>query len=445
MNPTFKWMIISFCSVIIIGLIWANVEYFAKEDKNNEYVSTSISLSWNGISSGKAPNGLNFDFLKIDNVDILQNAINECNVSVSLDDLRKSLLINGVYSEGVIEELMGTDSIVNSASVVVKNSNFVPSSYSIVLYPTECGLSISDAEKVVKMIAEGYKKYITKNYSLDWCEEVISDVLDIYAADYIDALTILQYRLQVIAGTANRYQQINPNFLSDGHYFSDIAVAANKLISNDVAVSMSKCNVNMLSKDEYDLEQRYKYIIRDKKLELVENEKVLNSVNDMINNFHRDSSVYIANGTGLSFVEGNSNKTYENLVAKKVACVEKKSRLQAEIDYYQGRVEVISSANINSETYKNECEIVSEEILSIYQKEQALEVALKKYIKDFNSLSMGDSAISLGRVNIVRPKVLSFGFVKELIKCCGPLVTLVVIFWLGFGVICQIKKVDAGM
>lgn len=435
-----KWgrIIIILAIAVVVGVAATLIRFFNKEE-NKQSVSCTMTLTWNGASEGLAPNGEQFDLLNIDRKPILASAIEKSGLKVDVNTVDDNLVITGAYPKKMLESLVSEKSVLDIGVSEVNVEEYHPTNYGFTLY---CNLGVSNEEtyRLMQCITDSYREYMKDRYLLSWTDVTISSVLDVAELDYPDALEVLKYEVKTLAGAAERYQTMAPNFTYKGQAFSSIAANAEKLLTNEITIAESVVHGSNLSRDKAKLTEKYKYIVRSNQLELAQTEEALASIQTLINGYHRDNSLYITSADGVSMVGGNSSATYSELVAKQVELSEQKAKLEADIAYYDGIVATLNQSDNSTSSYKSACEQMDLDVAAIVAKEKQLESSLQEFIDAYNKERASSETIAVKSLKINQPEILSTAFIVALIKGCGPFGMIAMIAILAMELYRRIKK-----
>lgn len=429
-NLKVKWLpiLIPFAAVIVLGIIIASVKYFGTE-RFETNAEGRIELNWKGASEGIAPNGEGYDLLRVDNSVIIAEAITRLGLNTTVDEVKNNLVISGQYPKDIIGNITNMrDPLSAGSSEKLEVTQFHPSAYTVSLKNNfKEKLSRKVLSQLLSEIMAGYYNDFFSQYTIGYQTTIVDGVLDASQYDYEQILSVLSYRISLVEKNAKTLSELDSLYRYNKQSFADMAVIAEKLISTELNRAQADCVVHGLSKDYKSMLQSYYYSIRSLQLELTEAEANLTNITEVIDGFERDQSAFVSSGLGVEYQQGNSNKTYEELMNEKTECSEKISEVSSRINYYEELVENIKSS-VYLAQYDSYCASLEQQIESLFIKCTELEKSMSEMIGSYNETEIGDDALVVSAVKVNHPKVISGGFIVALIKSCGPLCMLVLIY-----------------
>ena len=436
----------------ILGTVIAAVR-FSSAQKRATYASSYIQFSFDGAASGITPSGkaFNIDGIYSDTV------LNEALMASTLDNrytaeqIREQLIVEGVYPNNIVEHLTNYDSLLDfSASRAVTVSEYRPTVYSAKLYcdfdPT---ISRASLEGLLQNIMEAYRRYFSKVYSLSADSILLGYDLTDY--DYPQQLIILSSRMNQSRRYALELYEKEPLLSVDGCTFSDIVVRLGSLIDNDIDSLNASIFMDGLTKNTARLLTQYRFEINTLSNESEKQKEFLAKLDTLIASYDKNDIIYLFSADSLTRIDGNSSKTYDQLVAERKAVADGVTQIDTQIATYNLLVNDLLKDDQTSQVNETTAEISADETQEMSseeieaaakaaeelsaQKVAALEqniarlveqyndaaAKLSKLLDAYNAKTINDSTVEIIGGSYYTPKLLSGTFAVAIVKTAGPI------------------------
>ena len=435
-----KWLIL--LAAILLGIVFSLVNFLVL-NPSKEYASASLDLLYDGAIDGLAPDGEVFLIDNIKNEDVLTAAIAQCGLAevITPEELSRSLIIRGSYPEDIIDQIKSFDSLLASDPTrQVRVSEYYPTHYNIYIYNQfSRPLSGTQLNELLAAVLAEYKTTFTKLYSagVDW--SVVSDLCVEKDYDYIQQLSQLSTRLDVIRRYAQNLSEAEPAFaLPDGTSFNTILLQSETIASNDFESLNANISLYALSKDVSRLREQYAYELVQLNFELETARENLNSVNTLIADYELDSTLYLGAGESLITVEGNSRDTYDAMVQQKVDITNRISAIQIEIADYESKIEDLDASNEAGDVD------VETSIAALAAKVDSLAADFERLTDAYNAKYVSSEDVQVSEAKYHGNSIASMAYIVALIKSEAPLCAVALVVILCLIVLQQSRKSKRG-
>ena len=467
----------------IIGVILASILFF-KVERGKTTIAASVQFSFDGAAEGYGPNGVPLTMDAISSDDVLTEALAVAGLegSCTAEQVRANLTVSGVYPDDLVEQMTSYDSLLDfTGNRTLNLSNFHPTLFRVTL---ENGFTPAlSAEKLTELmhnIMECFRKDFTSRYS--YAMNYLQGLgVEFDGYDYSQLLEILQQSMTQQARYAQEMHNKEPFFMVGGKGFNDIYVQLNSLIEGEVARLNSNITINALTRDTARLLTQYQFEIRDLNNQLSRQQERLKRLDELIASYDKNEIIYLSTADSLTKIDGNSSETYDALVGDRKDVSDEITQINSRITTYQlkladlmkgaenaialtqsnaapaAETAAIAVAEEAEETETDAAvveaaetaaevtidELTEEEIaeaaaaaeeLTARQKtvlESSFENLIAKQtkiaeefdalLKAYNEQELNEITVNIFNYKYDTPKVFSGAFIKQVIKCAGPL------------------------
>ena len=411
---------------------------FKVVNKALSYSYEVIQFDYDGASDGVDPNGNPFNPVAFLTDDVIESALAAANMTYEVEAIKKYVAVENIVPNGIVEEIEAYVSVLNTETANnITSNDYIPVRYKFVLYQDlDKNLSKNDLNKLLNAIVNKYleKFYSTYKKAFDTTNYDELYVMDNY--DYIYQVEVLTNKIRVLSRSASSIYAKHDDFSVNGKTFNDIALRGNKIISNDVSKINNLIILSALSKDIDRLKDYYNY-----KIEMLNYDKTkytadLANVTTQLNNYTKDSTVYVASGENIVKVESNSSATYNNLLSRQISLSNTIASINSSITEYQNILTDINNAVATEEDYV----LVRNYISKLESDYNTLEFEYKEMIDAYNEKYVSTSNISAQGARYQSSSLMSLSFIVRAIKVSAPIILEVLLGICIYYLIRQTKK-----
>lgn len=413
------------CMACLVGCVF----YYAIGVDQPRFAYASIRFNYKGCSSGLTPNGLNFDINELRDEEILSAALESCGMTEQYDphEVARCVEIEGAYPEEVLDMYQQFNSLLGAdARHYVYDEQFYPVLFSIRVYDNfDSRISSAKLRRLASAITETYKTYFLEKFIYTADSVEIWQIYDETSLDYLDAIEVVDLRLNLLRRYANELYQTNSTYSVDGKLFNSISQQAEYLQKAPLSNLRSYVTLNGLTKNVSRTEYRYNYRIQNLNNELSILPAQKSSLTELMDGYVTDGTKYIGSGDSLLAIEGNSASTYEALVGQQVGIDDLAAEDTRLINVYEAYLSDVRSAAANVAEKRH----AEEELKHLNENLEALEQEFTEMLDAFNQyIVSSDSIITNENTGIEKKSIVSMSMIKLLVKCELPLVLLIAIF-----------------
>lgn len=459
--PFWGKALITLAAVGVCGLILTVILF--NKDRNPSFATAKLQLSFDGAASGVGPDGYDFDLRELTADDILSKGLKNAGLDsrYTVDDVRKSLVVSGVYPNDMVGETMSYDSLLNfTASRTLTIDRFHPTTFEVKLYDTALkSISKAEQEKLLNEILSAFKT----NFAVVHAEGVpsLGSEFTLSDYDYPQQMTIIEEQLSAMAGYASEMYEKDPSFRYNNRGFNDVSVEVAKLLESDVERLNANITLNALTKDPERLLVQYEFEIRDMTSRLANQKKQQANLDALIDRYMKSDIVYIGAGDTVTRIDGNSSETYDALVDLRKDVAAKNTELSSKIAITKHKVEDILQQYKKGTTGENDtdtdgtnatpadgdtpddtpaltpeqiAEIAKQEEAEMQKKREAFEkevvnltakrdkimAGFAEMVKAWNDSRINDLTVSVSESSYKGQSIISGAFVKKGIMTAGP-------------------------
>ena len=333
--------IICFVAAGLLGVIIGTIKYFGTE-RSATNVSATVTLSYDGISEGLAPNGERFDINSFYSEDLMGQALTQCGMDSRYEaaEVLGALTIRGSYSKDIVDKILSYESLLDfTANKEMSVSTVYPTSFGFTLSDSfDTDISEEDLTAILNALLKVYDEYFADTYLYAFDTKGMSGITALTDYDFEQQLQLLTYDLQLVSSYAQQMYEKAPAFRYNGIGFNDIYVQNNALESNLISRIEALTTMNAYSKVPGRMYIQYVYQLNSLTNELTERESNLASLDDLIAAYDKYEIIYVAAGNGLTKLDGNSSETYDLLVDMRVELADEITQLKSDISSYEQRL-----------------------------------------------------------------------------------------------------------
>ena len=408
-----------FIGACVIALATSFISFKA-DNSNKAYSYQVIQLDYDGASDGVDPNGNSFNPVLFLTDEVILEGLKKSSLDskYEVSEVRKQLVMSNVVPKGIVDEINSYTKLLDGNGKV-SSSDYHPVRYSFALYhDLDKKLSSKELNELLKNIVDSYCEAFYSTYAKVYDTTAYNNIYAMENYDYVYQVEVFTNKMNILANLSRTIYAIHEDFAVDTKSFYDIAYKCDKIISNDVAKINTIIILNALSKDIDRLKDYYNY-----KIEMLNYDKTkytadLASVTTQVNNYEKDSTVYVGSGENVIKVESNSSATYNALLTKQISLANQIASINASISEYQSILTDINNGVATDADYT----LVQNLISKLESDYTALEEDFNKMLDAYNEKYVSNKIITVNDVNYVSTKLISTSFIVRCIKVGAPIV-----------------------
>ena len=433
-----KWNLLIIA--IILGLILSLVNFLVI-DPSREYVSSGFILLHSGAEKGKAPNGQPYSVSVIQSEDFLKDVLDKAGLSnkLTVEELLDNMAVRGSYPSNIIEQIKSWDSLLTSDPTrVVSLSEYYPTTYGISIYNEfKNKLSKTELTGLLSTLIGEYTDRYQKLYGagVEW--DKLGEVFDTESRDYAQAVDLLSVKCDLVDKHSQALYEVKQTFEKDGTTFLALSTRAKSILSSDLQSLSAMITLNAMSKDTETLRQKYVYEddIQIRKLNALTQE--LKQVEELIESYEKDATLYLGSNDNVIEVKGNSKETYEKLIDEKARLAAELNETRITISDIESR---IADIDANAEGSPIDGSVLEKAIASASKKIDALVVDFDALAQAYNEEYASTSSIRETAIKYHGRSLASGAFIKTVIKSEAPLCAVALVVILTIGLAGELKK-----
>lgn len=413
-----------FAAGALIGFVFALRDWNSVNPVRRN-VSATISFSYDGAAHNKMPNGEPFTVEGIKSDKVIDRALEKLVLKGDYDTqlIKESMRIKGSFPEDVMDRLSSYNSVYDYDGVgSVNQEQFYATEYTITLFDDfKPGISTDRLKSILGAICEEFETYFRNTYVYTMNDDSENRAAFMAKIDYRQQTEVIRNRLDMVEDYAGYLYSVDTNFFYKGISFKDICVKCEDLKDNYLSGMEAKVMMKVYSKDPERLKNMYQYRINILENQVKRTEENLKEVEALIDNYRMDDILYVGmGGESVVAIESNSTKTYEALVSEKIKLTDRITELNAEKLRYKGYLQDLN----NDKATTAETAVAELEINEIVNKMDNIEATLREMLDAFNLYKLKEDDILITEVKYNSPSIISFAFVKRMIKFCLPIYLL---------------------
>ena len=422
----------------LIGTVLAAVLFFG--ESNQTFATAAIQFSFDGAAKGMAPNGYAFDVSGITSDEVLEKGLEASGLtgSYTVEDIRASMNVTGVYPERIAEQMTKYVSLLDTeADMQAVLSDYHATRYSVTLYNNfDQNIGSGKLMELLQNILTIYRSYFAKTYSASL--ETTDPITDLQEYDYAQQLEAIRTGVNQDSRFALEIQELAPDFQLNRKSFGDIVVRYQNL-GKDIDRLEATITLNAVSKDRTRLQKRYEMEIRTQGFQLESLTEELKQIEEQVNAFEKDGIIYVSANGALSRVGSESSDTYDKLVEKRKNVSDHIAEINATIALYQARLDDMTGAAAKAAEAAGEAEDVTavEELTAaekaalkaeVGKKINTLQIKRDSVRRDFAAMldayaaqEINEKTVSVSGLKFKSPSILSGAFIVKAIRTAGPI------------------------
>ena len=433
-----KWNLLILA--IILGLILSLLNFLVI-NPSKEYVSSGFILLHSGAEKGEAPNGQPYSVSVIQSEDFLKDVLDKTGLSnkLTVEELLDNMAVRGSYPSNIIEQIKSWDSLLTSDPTrVVSLSEYYPTTYGISIYNEfKNKLSKTELTGLLSTLISEYTDRYQKLYGagVEW--DKLGDVFDTESRDYAQAVDLLSVKCDLVDKHSQALYEVKQTFEKDGTTFLALSTRAKSILSSDLQSLSAMITLNAMSKDTETLRQKYVYEddIQIRKLNALTQE--LKQVEELIESYEKDATLYLGSNDNVIEVKGNSKETYEKLIDEKTRLAAELNETRITISDIESR---IADIDANAEGSLIDGSVLEKAIASASKKIDALVADFDALAQAYNEEYASTSSIRETAIKYHGRSLASGAFVKTVIKSEAPLCAAALVVILIIGLVKELKK-----
>ena len=457
-------------AIALIGAFVAGTALSAvlfKIDPTKTYARATLQMTFDGAADGLAPDGTLFSIGEMASDRVLSAALDSAGLAekISVSELRGSLYIQGSYPSDMLNQVMSYESLMDfTVNREVTVSDYHPTQFIANLYD-DFGLTRAQLTGLLDAVMKAYADDFAEVYSLTVAGPAYSNVLFPEEIDYAQRITVLESNIDQLTQYAQAMAERDPSLTVNGiGRFSDIVVRLNNLKENDLETLSARVSADALSMDVSRLLSQYRYQVQVSTNQLDAQKKRLERLDKLIASYDKNEVIYLSTTDSLTKIDGNSSVTYDQLIDLRKQTAEGITQIQARIDDYNGRINVILGEDEpEADTAADEADLLAsllgggedaqpedqtdlsdaaaEAQEQLREKTDAFEAGFNAAIakrdgiiadfaallKAFNEQEINDTTFTVTKAKYFAPRFFSSAFALKVVKTAGPICALTLI------------------
>ncbi len=425
----YKQRVFFLCAILLvagalIGFVFALRDWYSVNPVRRN-ASVKLSFTYDGAAQNKMPNGEPFTVEAIKSDKVINRALEKLALAGECDTelIKESMRIKGSFPEDVMERLSSYNSVYDyEIEGIINQEKYYATEYTITLFDDfKPGVSTNRLKSILETICEEFESYFRNTYVYTMNDDSENRAAFMEEIDYRQQIEVIKNRLDMVEDYAGYLYSVDSNFSYNGISFNDISVRCEDLKNNYLSGMEAKVMMKVYSKDPERLKNMYQYRINLLNNQVKRTEENLEEVETLIENYQMDDILYVGmGGDSVVSVGSNSTKTYETLVTKKINLTDRITGLNADLLKYKDYLRDLNNEKAtDAEMTKAEMELDN-----IVAKLDSIEVTLREMLDAFNLYKLKEEDIVITDVNYNSPSILSFSFIKRMIKFCLPIYLL---------------------
>ncbi|MBP1565021.1 MAG: lipopolysaccharide biosynthesis protein [Oscillospiraceae bacterium] len=353
-----KYLAIWLSATIIVSILSILGLSIMNADEHKE-VESLVSFTFDGIEKGKDPNGNKFDVNSLKNPQIIEGALTECGYPLELiEPIRRNITFKGVVPEDAIERITAYKTLYEAesgaSSLAALESmlevSYYPTQYKVIFNYSSCNFSNSDAAQFLNEMLEEYNSYFLEKYGYNEAFGSAITAIDYNDYDYAEALDVFTDTMSSLKSYVNGLANADTiRFRSSvtGRTFSDLSKTISTLQDIDIDVLASYIDFFNVTKDREKLLTYYQYRIEALQRQEVIHREVLATVVESINTYQKNTVMIFGNGNdSIDTTAQEASAEYDRLFNQRISVQNDLSNTIQRIDYYQKRIERLTSTPV---------------------------------------------------------------------------------------------------
>jgi hypothetical protein len=389
----------AFLLAICVGILAGCVKIFAGQiGKTDEhYAQAVITLQYQGIDEGLAPDGASLDINKLKSPTVIGNALDTIGeTEFTVENIRSNISIEGVIPEDAVERItvIKETAATNTSNLEkILDVSYFPSQYVVYLNQID-GMTSDKTREILDAVIGSYRQYFYDTYADTEVLSVSANLYDIDSYDYAEAIDIIKPQLDIIQTYVGEKREQAPDFRasSTGLTFGDITTSLDSLEQVDIPNLSSYIENTSLTKDRDLLLQYYNYKIKQYKSELAEAESNLVTVQSTLDGYDKNQIVIISNqDTAQQVTQGS--EYYDTLVQQKIDISKQISGINTKLDEAIGLLEALE--NVQSQNTQEQYDYANTKIEAITETLTNLIELTKETTEEYYNTTLMANAVKV--------------------------------------------------
>lgn len=323
----------------------------------NGQVSVLVNFSYDGVEAGMDPMGNKFDVNEIKSRTLIEECLNELGMTeANPETIYTNIAISGLVPSNVIDRITNYSPVYNSDEIVssknIQDSTYYPTQYSIVLDCCKAGLSRKESVLFLNRLTEKYSDKFFENYGYNKSLENAVISVDYNDYDYVDAVSVFDSSLNSLKEYIDdlaKHDNIRFRSEQSGFTFADLSQSIETIRTEDLDMILSYIVYNNVTKDKKNLIANYEFKIEELTRQKNIYKEKLQSINDTISNYEKNSILIFGNATdGSNATLNQSSDTYDNMIDDKVRAETDLSTCEQSISLYEKRIKSLKNGTQKS-------------------------------------------------------------------------------------------------
>ncbi len=374
-----RFLLIWLAVAILAGvLIPTGYAVFASDQL--KVLNAVISFNYDGIESGKDPNGRTFDVNTLKNPAVIEKALTDLGEDMEqLENIRQGIIIEGIRPTDAIDKITMYQSIYQQGNLTAGEKML-----EVKIYPTQFivtfNYSATDykgtrAVEVFNTILTSYSEYFFDTYGFNKALGSAVTTLDYNDYDYAQAVDVFDSTLSTLQDYVNGLSSSDSTRFrasSTGNTFADLSESIGTLREVDLDVISSYINIHTITKDKETLLAYYDYRVEQLNRQKKIAEDELKTVTEAIADYEKDTIIIYGDKQDTSQYT-QASAEYDNLINRKISAQKTVSTAAQRIDMYQKRITELnknktSASKEKIERVEADLQTLSEKINVLLQK-----------------------------------------------------------------------------
>ncbi len=355
------WILIA---VVAAGLVFSGS--LIMYNSSATPMTAMVGFYYDGIELGLDPNGNEFDANSMKAPTVIESTLTELGLPLEdVDTYRSSLVISGVVPEDTIDEMTAYRSIFESdysidAAKELMNVSYYPTTFEVEFNYAQTSLDRSEAANFLNTLLSNYKTYFLQTYGSNELFGTTLSAVDYAGYDYPQAVDLFASTLSSLQSYVNSLEDEDDTAFRStvtGYSFSDLAEAASTLKSIDLTAAYSYVLGNNVTRDKDALIDYYEYQIETLTRSLTAAQDKLDSIQDSIDNYQKDSIVIMSGSDGTTDTTlTQTSEAYDALITQKIDAQASVSNYQKQIDEYETRLSGVKKTAVGTAEEQEEAD-----------------------------------------------------------------------------------------
>lgn len=421
-------LVFAVCIGVCLGLLVAGVQYLMGK---SSYARAVISFQYEGIEDGLDPNGAAFDVNKLKAPVVIEDALRTLGITdISVEDIRKNIVIEGVIPEDAVERItvikeMALEDASNYEKIL--DVSYFPSQYIIYLYK-DSFMSGTDTTAILDAVLESYRTYFMDTYANTEVLTVTSNLIDYKEYDYAESINMLESQIEIMLDyvTERKEQAADFRSVNTGLSFGDIETSLRTVEEIDLSNLISYVENATLSKDKVRMQEYYEYRIRKYNMELSELQVQLTTVQNTIDTYVKDPVVIVSSQESTQELT-QTNEYYDKLIDEKLRLNRQIAATNTELnEVYEQLNRMNSSTKKNSQEEYDYADAMLEKVASTLEKWVTL---TEETTEEYYATTLFSNAYKIAVPAKYQPDGGIVQMAKYVIVCVAVMVFLVLVMW----------------